>query len=402
MTAREVAWGWLPGGELVGANSASLVSPGGQARLVATPLEAIEEAVLPGLMRPPCLVLFSGGRDSSLILAAAIRVARREGLPAPVAFTQRFAGVEESREDEWQEEVVRHLGVEDWERLDLSDELDLVGPVAGPSLLRHGLVWPPLAHTHGTEWARARGGSIIDGEGGDEVFGSGRLRPVRALARTGRPSRQDLGRAAVAVSPRSLRTALFRRRYRDALALDWLRPLPRRELEQALARDLASEPLDWRRAVTRHPMLRGVHLAMGNLDTLGEEYDVSSLHPLLAPGVTAALARVGGPFGFPDRTIAMSRLFAGLLPQAVLARKTKARFNRVVFNEHSREFVSRWTGGGVDTELVDVEELRRIWSEPRVNALTFALLQGCWLAANAASQKSSGESRARARSSASD
>jgi asparagine synthase (glutamine-hydrolysing) len=301
--------------------------------------------------------------------------------------------VEESREDEWQEEVVRHLGVEDWERLDLSDELDLIGPVAAPSLLRHGLVWPPLAHTHGIEWARARGGSIIDGEGGDEVFGPGRLRAMRALARMGRPSRQDLRRAAVGVAPRSVREALFRRQYRQALRLDWLRPLPRRELEQALACDLASEPFDWRHAVTRHPLLRGVHLAMGNLDTLAAEYDVSSLHPLLAPGVTAALARAGGPFGFADRTTAMRRLFAGVLPEAVLARRTKARFNGVVFNEHSREFVSRWAGGGVDTGLVDVEELLRVWREPQVNALTFALLQGCWLAAHAAPQKISVERR---------
>src|SRR5215212_1324990 len=55
-----------------------------------TPLEALEEAVLPALTQPPCLVSFSGGRDSSSVLAAATRAARREGLPAPVPVTLRI------------------------------------------------------------------------------------------------------------------------------------------------------------------------------------------------------------------------------------------------------------------------------------------------------------------------
>ena len=46
----------------------------------ADPLEALEEAILPALQRAPCLVSFSGGRDSATVLAAAVRLARREGL----------------------------------------------------------------------------------------------------------------------------------------------------------------------------------------------------------------------------------------------------------------------------------------------------------------------------------
>ena len=41
---------------------------------------ALEAAVLPALQRPPCLVSFSGGRDSSAVLAVAADVARRHGL----------------------------------------------------------------------------------------------------------------------------------------------------------------------------------------------------------------------------------------------------------------------------------------------------------------------------------
>ena len=49
-----------------------------------TVLSAVEDAVLPAVSRPPCVVTFSGGRDSSLVLAVATRVARREGLPDPI------------------------------------------------------------------------------------------------------------------------------------------------------------------------------------------------------------------------------------------------------------------------------------------------------------------------------
>ena len=47
------------------------------------PLEALEAAVRPALERSPCVVSFSGGRDSSAVLAVATQVARREGLPLP-------------------------------------------------------------------------------------------------------------------------------------------------------------------------------------------------------------------------------------------------------------------------------------------------------------------------------
>ena len=71
------------------------------------PSAALERAVLPALLRPPCVVSFSGGRDSSLVLAAAVAVARSEGLAAPIPITVRFPASAESDEQEWQERVVR-------------------------------------------------------------------------------------------------------------------------------------------------------------------------------------------------------------------------------------------------------------------------------------------------------
>ncbi len=36
---------------------------------------------------------------------------------------------------------------------------------------------------------------------------------------------------------------------------------------------------------------------------------------------------------------------------------------RPYFHHYSRAFADNWSGEGVDTELVDVEELKKAWSE---------------------------------------
>jgi asparagine synthase (glutamine-hydrolysing) len=327
-------------------------------------------------------VQFSGGRDSSLVLSIAERVARREGLPEPIAFTRVFPGIAEAEESSWQEQVIRFLGVSEWERFSVEDQLDLVGPVAGPSLVRHGLLWPPMLHLRVLDLERARGGAMLDGEGGDELFGPGRLAPVRAAV-GGRlsPTPRNMAKVAVALSPRTLRRAAYRHLYRSKLELPWLRPVARRQLERAVAADHAAEPADWRRAVLRHLTMRGVALYLDNSAGLAAEADVLDRHPLLEAPVVAAVASAGRHIGFRNRTVAMQTLFGDLLPEAVLARTTKARFNRAVFQVHSRQFAAQWDGRGVDPELVDPEVLHRTWSDEEVNGLSFALLQACWLAA---------------------
>jgi hypothetical protein len=79
----------------------------------------------------------------------------------------------------------------------------------------------------------------------------------------------------------------------------------------------------------------------------------------------------------------MHAIFAGLLPDPVLERHGKARFNRAVFHRHSRSFVERFTGAGVRSDLVDEEALVDAWKADEPDAMTFALLQWCWLAADA-------------------
>ena len=70
------------------------------------PLAALGRAVLPALRRPPCVVSFSGGLDSS-VLAVAVRMARWEGLPDPVPVTWRFTGAPRADESSWQTESSR-------------------------------------------------------------------------------------------------------------------------------------------------------------------------------------------------------------------------------------------------------------------------------------------------------
>ena len=46
--------------------------------------------------------------------------------------THRFPRVPESDEGEWQELVIGRLGLDDWERLEWDDEMDLIGPSPPP------------------------------------------------------------------------------------------------------------------------------------------------------------------------------------------------------------------------------------------------------------------------------
>jgi len=137
------------------------------------PIAAIEEVLGTALARPPCVISFSGGRDSSALLAVAARLARRSGLNPPIPATLRFPGDAATDEGAWQATVLSHLGLDDWVRIDVGDELDAVGPVAGNALRRHGLLWPFNVHFHLPVIELAPGGTVVTGFGGDEIGRAG-------------------------------------------------------------------------------------------------------------------------------------------------------------------------------------------------------------------------------------
>ena len=186
-----------------------------------TAFSALERACVPALRGGRCFVSFSGGRDSSLVLAAAASAARRHGLPLPIPITNRFPQVGHTHEHEWQELAVRELGMEEWVRLELTDELDVLGDLATRGLRRHGLLWPFNVHFHAPMFDVARGGTLLTGIGGDEALGSSRwARPVAVLRGRQRPGPRDLLKVGLLCSPRAIRREVIVRRCPEPFA--WL------------------------------------------------------------------------------------------------------------------------------------------------------------------------------------
>jgi asparagine synthase (glutamine-hydrolysing) len=342
------------------------------------PRAALTAAIRPALARPPCLVSFSGGRDSSAVLATATAAARREGLPLPIPFSLRFPGRPLTEEWGWQEDLVTHLELPDWERREIGDELDFLGPFARGLLERRGLVYPANASFHGPILEAARGGSLLTGYGGDDVLGFWRWQRVAdVLSRRARPRPRDGVRIAHSVLPARLKRSVAHRRLED---LPWLRTSANARFKRALAADEAGEPARWDRRTEWQSRARRVSAARSTLGELADRVDVRLIHALLDPGFLAALSAWGGRLGRGDRTAVMDALFADLLPPVFVSRLGKAFFDEVFWGPHSRAFIASWDGSGVDEELVDVEGLRVAWRAETPRPGTELLLQSAWLA----------------------
>jgi asparagine synthetase B (glutamine-hydrolysing) len=343
-----------------------------------TPRAAFEAAILPALKRSPALVSFSGGRDSSAVLAIATAIARREGLPLPVPITHRFPSMADTQETEWQEQVVGHLGLEDWIRIEAADDLDIVGPVAVKVLRRHGLLWPCNAYFHEPIFEAAAGGAVITGVGGDEAFSpSSWSRALDVLRGRARPGPRNLAHTAFALSPQIVKRTLIRRWLPEICP--WLQPAARSEVEAYVAAGAASEPLRWRTRFRQLAASGYMEVSLGSLGALAEAHGATIAHPFNDARFLAALAALEPAQRPASRTEAMTMLVGDLLPEALLSRSTKARFDQVFWTEHARELVAAWDGEGVDAELVDLDRLRAEWASPTPEAHTFTLLQSVWL-----------------------
>ncbi len=348
-----------------------------------SPLEALERATLPALERSPCVVSFSGGRDSSVVLAAAARAARREGLPLPVPVTLVSPGFPEADETMWQEIVIRHLRLPEWQRVEVIEERDLLGPVAREVLRRHGVIYPFGGFTDVPILEHAVGGSVLTGEDGDGLFASwDSARVLAVLTGRARPARRDLLRLAKAALPR-IERAWVQQRFRP-LRLPWLLPDAQAAVVRAWADELGSEPRRWDRWVEWWSRRRYLTRLRQGIDLVGAVWNARSMHPLLDPCFLAIVARRGGRIGFGDRTRAMRALFPGLLPDAVLGRADKADFSRLAWGPHARAFVEAWPGDRIPAELVDIGGLRRVWGDPVPVIRTAYLLQAAWLSGSVA------------------
>jgi asparagine synthetase B (glutamine-hydrolysing) len=366
MDPLEVAAGWVNGYEQLPMPAAG------------TPRQALDDLLLPHLQRSPCLVAFSGGRDSSVLLAAAVTLARREGLPIPTPITLSYPEATDADESDWQQLVLTHLGLTNRIVLTVHDEHDPLGPVATPVLKRHGLIWPPNIAPTLRMLAMARGGALLTGEGGDEAFGLKRVTPLTKLLKSkGRVSPRVYADVPKALAPAALRRrAAMRGRYRRP----WLNP----EVEAALARrdaeDLAAFSLHAARNTWQFATRRCARIGYETVKTLATELNVTYVQAFAEPSMVSAVASAGGFLGWTGRAATMRSLFGELLPREVLERRSKALFANAVFTRHTREFARKWNGTGVDTTLVDAEALRDNWLSPTPHAPSMSLLQQAWLA----------------------
>ena len=343
------------------------------------PLQALQATVLPLVARQPCLVSFSGGRDSSAVLAIAVAAARAAGYPDPVPVTLRFPGVESTEESDWQELVVRHLGVKNWERVDITTELDFLGPLARTALSRHGLLWPANAHFLIPVLRIASGAAVLTGLDGDGLFGAWRWARARALLRARiRPRPRDAARVGLMLAPAAVRRAWLGRAALPGVT--WLRPVAAASARAVLATEAAGEPRSWDRRVQWYAERRHLQLCQSALALLGEDYGTHVAHPLLDAGFLAALARAGGTVGYGSRTAVMRALFAGMLPDRLLSRPIKAEFGRGLWGPEARAFAAGWGGQGIDPDLLDVDSFRMASAVANPPIAAATVIQAAWVA----------------------
>ncbi|MEK8108225.1 asparagine synthase-related protein [Micromonospora sp. M12] len=218
------------------------------------------------------MISFSGGLDSSLVLAVAVRAARREGLPDPVPVTWRFTNAPRADESDWQDRVIRTLRVSgSWQILRADDDLDLVGPVARRLLHRYG--WPIRSTCTCTYPRRARHRRLaVDRR-------RRRPDPCRVAPDSGRLA----ARSTVAAAP-------FRS-YPEGLggAFPWLRPAVARQVHRAFRAEERAEPRQIQHRIAWHTRRRDLQLTCSALATLAADHRATAIQPLLDEGFLSAL-----------------------------------------------------------------------------------------------------------------
>jgi asparagine synthase (glutamine-hydrolysing) len=162
--------------------------------------------------------------------------------------------------------------------------------------------------------------------------------------------------------------------------MSWLRPPARDAVLDAMAQSERSRPLGFAAGIRAFPRSRAQSLAEHNRSALARERGVELSSPFLDADFAHAMARHGGALGPGDRTAVLRSLVSDLLPDEVLTRTSKARFNTCYMARHTQELARSWNGEGVDPGLVDVDELRRVWLSEWPAPATAALLQAAWLA----------------------
>jgi hypothetical protein len=323
--------------------------------------ETLFDLIEPALAGGRCLVSFSGGRESAFVLAAATAAARARGYADPIPATLRYPLASSAREAKHQERIVAHLGLRDWERIEIHDELEIVGPYARRALREVGVLFPVTAYVLLPLLDLARGGWLLAGGGATDFFAYWRwARLADVVARRRQPRARDLRQLAVAAMPARARAALLRSRNRPGGA-PWLQEEAAREFEHLVHSRAVDVPVRFGAALARqrrHRCYRGVRRGF---DALCASTGTQVLMPFRSDQYLAALAVRGGKTGFGDRSETMLQLAGPSLSADHVRRSDGVNEQRVLFGERALAFGERWSGEGVDPEVVDPEVLQALW-----------------------------------------
>ena len=342
------------------------------------PLELLEESVVRG-MSEHTIVQFSGGVDSSLVLAAATRAARARDLPPPIPFTLRY-GLDESEESSFQEELVESLGLTEWIVLDVDGEDDLLGPASRAHLLEHGM--STSARVASRDWYLSRlpvrpGSVLMSGEGGDEVLGPAPYATVHGLRwalANGRQRRTALG----SLRRRSISRVRRLRSVPDSFYAPWLTERGR-TLANRVMLDDRSHPVTMKQWMRRYRSKRNLVGGIGSVTRQAERFGFRYSAPLLDLEFMAGMTASIPEHDFVNRMLVIRKHLPGLLPDSIANRTSKASFNASIFGPDTREFASTWDGSsGVPLELVDPEILRSTWLDAS-DSRGGLMLQSAWL-----------------------
>jgi asparagine synthase (glutamine-hydrolysing) len=347
------------------------------------PREVLDEILRDALESPPVYVLFSGGRDSSAVLASAVAVARAHGLAPPVPATMQFEGHAATAETEWQERMLRLLELDDWVRFDVGDEFGALDRTATEALVRHGHYWPPNAHSL-LICARhlGAGATVLTGGGGDEVFQrwDTRRESYRRLLAL-RPRRRAARQIALNTLPAWVRTRWAQRR--ASVDLEWLTPAANEELHSRRRRAARATPNSVVAATEVYLAGRYRECLGATMQTFAEASGVRLIEPFYDAGFVRAFAAAAPRNGYASRADALRVCFADRLPEDVISRTSKAEFSGPLWTDKTRAFAESWDGAGIDPAIAVPELVAQEWQRPRPDGRLAPLLQAAWLATRA-------------------
>ncbi len=329
---------------------------------------ALESVILEALRHEPCVISFSGGRDSSAVLCVAMSLAERHGLAPPIPVTLRFPDAPASDETVWQERIIDELRCPEWIRI--TPDGSLAGAIAQRVLGRHGVLFPVNAFLHDPILEVAAGGSLLSGIGGDELLDSSADR-ISVVSRSPRSFRRtDIRTIGDEILPGRRR----RLGERFVAGLSWLTPEAR-----AAAADRAGEALGrlshrWNTALGQWTADRYFQAVTSTIVALGADHAVSVRTPFLDPRVLAAVASEAGPTGFTSRAAALDELVGDVMPAWLRERTSKAVFDEALVGRQFVQIAAKWNGGGINHDLVDAARLRAEWESGTPDGRSFLLM----------------------------